>query len=170
MLSILNPEPVINHPFLEFHSRVKCDPLISILIDKPNTREYSAFVNELKQRARQAYNDFAGLKSESSTDILAGNVYDEPPEFDDDPNRKVTRNVEVGKVESAIQMLEQYLNADDIKPVLSALQALAEEPSNRSCLDQLIKAFDTLGPLQGAVLTYAPYVSLLLSDETPRNQ
>ena len=29
-LSILNPEPVENKPFLEFHSRVKCGPLLAV--------------------------------------------------------------------------------------------------------------------------------------------
>ena len=32
-------------------------------------------------------------------------------------------------------------------------------------LDRLAQAFDDLGPRQGAVLTYAPYVGLLLSDD-----
>ena len=82
MLSILNPEPVVNNDLLEFHSRVKCDPLLSLLIDKPNAREFNIFVNELKFRARQAYNSFAGLKSGATPEGLDTNVYDEPPEFD----------------------------------------------------------------------------------------
>ena len=53
MLTILNPEPEINEPFLEFHSRVKCSPLLSLWIDKPNAAEFNAFVDELKRRARE---------------------------------------------------------------------------------------------------------------------
>ncbi len=32
---ILNPEPVVNNSRLEFHSRVKCGPLLSLYIDNP---------------------------------------------------------------------------------------------------------------------------------------
>ena len=87
-LSILNPEPVVNEPFLEFHSRVRSGPLLSLLIDKPNTKEFNAFVDELKQRARQEYNAFAGLKAGSLPAGMAANVFEEPPEYDEPgPNR-----------------------------------------------------------------------------------
>ena len=74
-LSILNPEPVVNVPFLEFHSRVKCSPLLSLLIDKPNSQEFNAFVDELKQRARQEYKAFAGLRAGSLPAGMATNVF-----------------------------------------------------------------------------------------------
>jgi len=167
-LSILNPEPVVNEPFLEFHSRVKCGPLLSLLIDKPNTEEFNAFVDELKRRAREKYNAFAGLKAGSKPEGLAGNVYDEPPDFDEPTkNRpgKTGKPVSIANVDSAIQMLKQHLDVEQIKPLLTALEALKEDPENKSCFDQLVKAFDDLGPQQGAVLTYAPYVSVLLSDD-----
>lgn len=167
-LSILNPEPVVNEPFLEFHSRVKCGPLLSLLIDKPNAQEFNAFVNELKQRARQEYNAFAGLKTGSIPEGLAANVYEEPPEFDESgQNRanKDARQVNVTRVDEAIQMLRQHLDGEDIEALLAALEALRTQPENASHFAQLIKAFDDMGPRQGAVLTYAPYVSILLSDE-----
>ncbi len=41
MLTILNPDPVVNKPFLEFHSRVKCGPLMSLLINIPNSKEFN---------------------------------------------------------------------------------------------------------------------------------
>ena len=167
-LSILNPEPVVNEPFLEFHSRVKCGPLLSLLIDKPNSREFNAFVDELKQRARQEYNAFAGLKAGSLPEGLAANVYEEPPDFDAPGNNRSDKNVKpvsVEKVEETIQMPERHLDAEEIKPLLAALQGLKAEPENESYFGQLIKAFDDLGPRQGAVLTYAPYVGILLSDD-----
>ena len=83
VLTVLNPEPVVNKPFLEFHSRVKCGPLLSLVLDKPDTETFNAFVNELKQRAREEYNAFAGLKAGSRPERLAGNVYEEPPNFDE---------------------------------------------------------------------------------------
>ena len=168
LLTILNPEPVVNKPFLEFHSRVKCGPLMSLLINKPNAEEFNAFVNELKQRAREEYNAFAGLKAGSPPEGLAANVYEEPPDFDEPAkNRfgKTGKPVNVANVDNAIQMLDRYLDAEEIKPFLAALEALKDDPGNESYFGQLVKAFDDLGPRQGAVLTYAPYVSILLSDD-----
>ena len=167
-LIVLNPEPVVNKPFLEFHSRVKCGPLLSLLLDKPNAGEFNAFVDELKRRAREEYNAFAGLKSGSKPEGLAGNSYEEPPNFDESGKSRKGKSdmpVRAARVDEAIQMLNQHLDAEEIKPLLTALEALKEDPQNESCFDQLIKAFDDLGPRQGAVLTYAPYVSVLLSDD-----
>ena len=167
-LSILNPEPVVNEPFLEFHSRVKCGPLLSLLIDKPNSQEFNAFVDELKQRARRAYNAFAGLKAGSLPEGMAANVFEEPPDFDEpgqDRSAKNARPVRVASIEESIQMLRRHLDGDEIEALLAALEALKAEPENKSCFDQLVKTFDDLGPRQGAVLTYAPYVSILLSDD-----
>jgi hypothetical protein len=167
-LSILNPEPVVNDPFLEFHGRVRCGPLLSLLIDKPNVDEFNAFVDELKQRARQEYNAFAGLKAGSLPAGMAANVFEEPPEFDESrQNRieKIVKPVSVENIDNAILMLERYLDAEEIKPFLTALETLKAEPENESYFGQLLTAFDDLGPRQGAVLTYAPYVSILLSDD-----
>ena len=167
-LSILNPEPVVNVPFLEFHSRVKCSPLLSLLIDKPNSQEFNAFVDELKQRARQEYKAFAGLRAGSLPAGMAANVFEEPPEFDEPgPNRieKMVKPVSVESIDSSIQMLEQYLDAEEIRPLLTALEALKAEPENESLFAHLVTAFDDLGPRQGAVLTYAPYIGILLSDD-----
>lgn len=168
MLTILNPDPVVNEPFLEFHSRVKCGPLLSLLINKPNSQEFNAFVNELKQRARQEYNAFAGLKSGSLPEGLNGNVYDEPSEFGESGNNRIGKNVKpinVADIDQSIQMLKQHLDIEEIKPMLTALEALKENPENESYFNQLVNVFDELGPRQGAVLTYAPYVSALLSDD-----
>ena len=167
-LSILNPEPVVNETFLEFHSRVKCGPLLSLSIDKPDAEKFNAFVDELKQRARQEYNAFAGLKTGSLPEGMAANVFEEPPEFDESEQVRIEKKVEpvrIADIGIAIQMLGQHLDCEEIKPMLTALEALKEDPENESCFDQLVKAFDDLGPRQGAVLTYAPYVSILLSDD-----
>jgi len=168
MLAILNPEPVVNKPLLEFHSRVKCGPLLSLLIDKPNAETFNAFVDELKQRARQEYNAFAGLKAGSLGEGLAANVYEEPPEFDEPgKNRsgKKVKPVSVENIDTSIRMLQQHLDAAEIKALLVALETLKAEPENESYFGQLVTAFDALGPRQGAVLTYAPYVSIMLSDD-----
>jgi hypothetical protein len=61
-LAILNPEPVVNNGRLEFHSRVKCGPLLSLYLNKPNAREFNAFVEALRQKALKEYNAFAGIR------------------------------------------------------------------------------------------------------------
>ena len=168
VLAMLNPEPVVNNPFLDFHSRVKCGPLVSLLIDKPNAKEFNTFVDELKRRAREEYNAFAGLKAGVQPEALAGTAYKEPPNFNEPVKNQpgnTAKPVNVADINIAIQMLHQHLEIDEIKPLLNALEALKENPENESILGQLVTAFDNLGPRQGAVLTYAPYISILLSDD-----
>ena len=60
-LAILNPDPVIGKSSLDFHSRVKCGPLLSLYLNKPNKAEFEAFVAALKEKARKEYKAFAGL-------------------------------------------------------------------------------------------------------------
>lgn len=60
VLAILNPEPVIEGGRLNFHSRVKCGPLISLYPDKPDPDTFNAFVEAVKQKAKKAYSAFAG--------------------------------------------------------------------------------------------------------------
>ena len=170
MLAVLNPEPVVNGPCLEFHSRVKCGPLLSLTIDRPNPREFNAFVEELKRRAREEYNSFAGLKSGSMPEGMAANVFEEPPDFDEPgqgPSKKRTAKVRIDDIDVSIQMLRQYLEGDDIEPLLAALEALKTEPE--AGMPRLVRAFDALGPRQGAVLTYAPYIGILLSYDPSGN-
>jgi hypothetical protein len=167
-LAILNPEPVVNSPFLEFHSRVKCGPLLSLFLDNPDLEAFNAFVDELKQRAREEYSKFTGLRSGSRAEGLAANSYEEPPDFDEPGNHRTRKNrkpIRAESIDSSIRMLEKHLEGDEIEPLLAALQALKLEPNNESHLGQLVNAFDDLGPQQGAVLTYAPYIGILLSDD-----
>jgi hypothetical protein len=165
VLSVLNPDPIVNGPFLEFHSRVQTGPTLSLLVDKPSAEAFNIFVSELKRRAREEFNAFAGLKAGSKPERLAGNVYEEPPEFDGPATKPMGKTVSVENLDVAIQMLNQYLDAEDIKPLLIALEALKKEPENQTCFGQLVAEFDNLGPQQGAVLTYAPYINMLLTDD-----
>jgi hypothetical protein len=61
-LAILNPEPVISKTQLHFHSRVKCGPLISLDLNKPNAEKFNAFVDAVKAKAKMEFDAFAGLK------------------------------------------------------------------------------------------------------------
>lgn len=60
-LAILNPEPEIKGSYLHFHSRIKCGPLLSLYLNKPNEKEFNAFVDAVKEKALKEYNAFAGL-------------------------------------------------------------------------------------------------------------
>lgn len=62
-LAMINPEPIISKSRVEFHSRVKCRPLISLYLNKPNTKEFNAFVDAIKAKAKNEYAAFAGLKN-----------------------------------------------------------------------------------------------------------
>ncbi len=62
-------------------------------------------------------------------------------------------------------MLKQYLAEDDIAPLIDVLESLAADPRNEALLGRLSDVFDGLGHLQGAVLTYAPYISIVLAGD-----
>jgi len=68
-LAILNPEPVVNNGRLEFHSRVKCGPLLSLELDKPDPEAFNAFVSAVKDRALKEFNAFAGIRSMTDSDM-----------------------------------------------------------------------------------------------------
>ena len=61
MLATLNPDPVVNGSRLEFYGRVKCSPVLSFHIDKPDPESFNAFVEALKERAVKEFNAFAGI-------------------------------------------------------------------------------------------------------------
>ena len=165
LLAMLNPEPVVNKPFLDFHSRVKADPLLSLYLDTPNTSDFNHFVDELKTRARLEYNRFAGLNNDAQAQGIAANSYEEPPDFSAPATSPARRKpVNPDSIDSSIKMLRQHLDANDIEPMLTALESLKADPENDICRSHLVNVFDNLGAQQGAVLTYAPYVGILLAD------
>jgi hypothetical protein len=167
VLSILNPEYVVNDSKLEFHSRVKCSPLLSFHLNKPNEKEFNAFIALLKQRAEEEYDAFIGVKPAGVPKVLSGNVAEEPPEFKDDDEvhlENMAENYNAIMIDESIQMLDKYLDSKDIAPLISALKAFNDDPWNESCQKQVLKSFHQLGTIQGAVLTYAPYLITLMSN------
>ncbi len=76
---------------------------------------------------------------------------------------KINKNVEPAKINASIEALKQYVKDASIDPLISLLEALKQDPNNESLLIQLSDTFKALGIIQGAVLTYAPYISLLLA-------
>ena len=169
-LLILNPEPLINGPYLEFHDRYKGDVLLSLLLNKPNAEEFNAFVNTLKQSASGAGNAIAAAETASPESLrskaLAWNVYEEPPEFaeSDEASESISfQPVNAERLADDVTMLKTYLDENDIKSLLESLEALKAEPHNEVAFQTMLDAFNDLGITQGAVLTYAPYLKVLLS-------
>lgn len=73
------------------------------------------------------------------------------------------RAVDLQRIETSIMMLKQYLAEDDIAPLIDVLESIAADPRNEALHGQLSDVFDGLGRLQGAVLTCAPYISIVLA-------
>lgn len=166
-LAVLNPEPVITRTHLEFISRVNGEALLSLALSRPNVTEFNNFVNTLKQRALAEYNAIAGLSVGAEPSPLNGNIYEEPPEFDEISPADISKakSVSVEGVENAINMLEKYVNNEEIQPLIAALVALKLAPQDHSKLVEVAAVFNELGSSQGAVLTYAPYITIMLSDD-----
>ena len=78
---------------------------------------------------------------------------------------KIIRDIDVGEIQTSIDMLKRYVTEGDIGSLIDALENLKQDPSNSSLLDQLIETFEELGVAQGAVLTYAPYINSFVSDD-----
>jgi hypothetical protein len=172
-LSTVNPEPVVNNTYLEFHSRAKPEPVLSLFLNKPNAEQFNTFVDLLKRRALAQSNAIAGVEADSRPAGLAANIYEEPPEFKEFGHNRFKNkehNIDAMRIDETIQLLERYMDNEEIKPLLAALQALKTDPQNDSYFAQMENAFNDLGITQGAVLTYAPYLSILLADDPFGNQ
>lgn len=62
VLATLDPEPVRNRDRLEFYGRVRCGPMVTFHIDKPDPDTFNAFVDTLTARVRDEYGAFTGGK------------------------------------------------------------------------------------------------------------
>ena len=166
-LAVLNPEPIITRSHLEFVSRVNGEALLSLTLSRPNVTEFNAFVSTLKQRAIEEYNAISGISVAAKPTTLNGNLYEEPPEFSETSPADIGKDktVSIEGIENAINMLETYVNNKEIQPLINALKSLKQAPEDHSKLVEVATVFNELGSSQGAVLTYAPYISILLSDD-----
>lgn len=80
-------------------------------------------------------------------------------------NNKKLQSIKIADIDIALDMLRKYLNTQDISALLSSLESLRTDPQNETCQERVINAFNDLGPLQGAALTYAPYLNVFVSDD-----
>jgi hypothetical protein len=166
MLAELDPEPVINKSHLEFVSRVNGEALITLMLARPDSQAFNEFVNTLKQQVLAGGSAFPELMPTGSPEGLAANVYEEPPDFDEDFDvvARVRKDVNIEEIDTTIRMLQTYLEPDQTGSLITALEALRAAPESEDRLDRVASVFSELGANQGAVLTYAPYLATLLSD------
>ncbi|MGB5834971.1 MAG: hypothetical protein WBG92_23715 [Thiohalocapsa sp.] len=68
-------------------------------------------------------------------------------------------------LKESISMIEQYVDSEAIIPLVGLLREMLEKPVDDVLLARLSEIVDNLGVLQGAVLTYAPAIAGLLSDD-----
>lgn len=76
-----------------------------------------------------------------------------------------TSDIDPVKINDAIRMLKEYVHENSIEPLISLLEALSKDPENESLLAKVSGEFNSLDVVQGAVLTYAPYVWIMLSED-----
>ncbi len=77
---------------------------------------------------------------------------------------KLSKTVDAQRIDESISMLKHYLDAKTLAPLLEVLNEMTERPEDEALLDRLSETLDGLGIMQGAVLTYAPYLAILLSE------
>ena len=77
----------------------------------------------------------------------------------------ITHDIDIVKIEGSIKMLKTYLNDSDIGHLLSMLEELKKDTGNESILVRISDALNELGTTKGAVLTYAPYIGIILPDD-----
>jgi hypothetical protein len=138
VLAVLDPEPVIKGSTLAFVSAVNREPLIEFFVDKPDPGSFNDFVSLVRQRAIEE--DFGKPKGTKN------------------------RHLDVAQLDIALGMIRSYITDETIKPFIESMEALKAEPDDPARFDEMFAAFNRLGPMQGAVLTYAPYLVTLFSD------
>ncbi|MEE9343045.1 MAG: hypothetical protein V3V12_05405 [Gammaproteobacteria bacterium] len=77
----------------------------------------------------------------------------------------ITNTVNVERIEISIEMLREYVKETSIEPIITLLESMKKAPGNEQLLETLSETFNALGIVQGAILTYAPYVGILISED-----
>ena len=76
----------------------------------------------------------------------------------------MARIINNAEIDISIKSLKKYVTDIDLDPILSVLETIKREPTNPAHLTQLSDTLDTLGIRKGAIFTYAPYITLLLTE------
>lgn len=168
-LSTLDPEPVVNDSEMVFYNPHKGRAVFSLLLNKPDAESFNRFIEVLKQKisGEADMDDVELVSREKVQSALAWNVHEEPPEFDEpdeQPEDFSFKPVNAERLATDMAMLKAYLSEDDIRPLLESIEALMAAPDSEAAFRKLQDDFNQLGIIQGAVLTYAPYLKVLLSE------
>lgn len=75
------------------------------------------------------------------------------------------RGIDASTIEESLSMLGPHVASDGLDSLALVLRELAEKPHDKALLARLSEVVDNLGIMQGAVLTYAPALAALLSDD-----
>jgi len=75
------------------------------------------------------------------------------------------QQIDVERIDESIESLQKYVDDPVVEPLISVLEAIKQDPVDKSLIEVLNKTFANLGIAQGSVLTYAPYVGLILTDD-----
>lgn len=167
-LSALEPEPVAGEAVLEFHGKAQRGPLLTFIQNNPNVEEFDAFIVALRQKILDAMTGAAGENGNESFvaaphQAPGWNVYDEPPDFDDEEKGTTFAPVNPDRLKDDVAMLREYLDQQTIQPFIDSIEKLIREPDDEATFDEMVAAFNDLGANQGAVLTYTTYLKILLS-------
>ncbi len=76
-----------------------------------------------------------------------------------------TNKIDSERIKQSIEMIKIYIKDENTKPLLSVLEQFNQDTNNESFILELRHTLNKMGSTQGAVLTYAPYLILLLSDD-----
>jgi len=77
--------------------------------------------------------------------------------------------IDAARIGSSIEQLQEHFGADDVASLVAVLEAIKRNPQDSALIHQLSEAFNGLRIMQGGVLTYAPYLAVILSDDLCNN-
>ena len=169
-LSTLDPEPVVKGNELKFYVPNRGHSIFSLLVNKPNEEEFNRFVNTLKQKTSGGDTTDVTIETDIAESVreeaLNRNVYDIPlfDQHDDTQEKEEYQPIIVRRLQEDVTMLKMYLDENDIKPLLDSLETLLDEPDNEEAFVKMLTIFDGLGFHQGPVITYAPYIKVLVAE------
>ena len=138
VLSVLDPEPVISGSTLSFISEVNKEPLVEFFIDKPDKESFDQFISVMQSRIIKE--DFSRFHVRDKMVV-----------------------VDIDRLDETLSMLKTYVAASEIETLVAALVNLKEESDSLKCINAVAEAFNELGFVKGQVVTYAPYITYLLS-------
>jgi hypothetical protein len=117
---------------------VNKEPLVELLLNKPDKETFNQFVESLQQKIIE--NDFGRFRV-----------------------GKKGIDVDIARLDESIEMLQTNVDQNEIKLFLSALIELKAKPDDIQCQNNVADTFNDLGFAQSQVIIYAPYINFMFS-------